>query len=444
MTPLTLDRSIFLDLVEQDRPLSEIRDLLGMWLQAGATRDEIRVALNEIRAQLQAAGQDTQEDRVLDALDIVEGWVSPHLKLVEAPAGVDDMAAPTQATVLLPAEGEFAQISSDLVVPALTEAGLRPVSPSQAVDKPKTVFSLIDSIKRSSVVVVDVTGLDAFILYALGLAHGLEKPTVLLTQEISELPFDLRSYNVVPYSTRLDEIGRLKDDLRKVLLEFAEKDHSLATPVTDILGPRLKSPNVENDQAEAEDEAPGIYDLLPSSIRAMEELGADTVVFGNLTEALGSAVQAQTAEIESAKARGGPGALGRTMLSVRTVTAHVDEYADQVAEIAPKFEAQWSEFFNSAMGWLELVDLESQEDREAAIEYAGHLADLRETMLGSAHHVEGFRGAVVGLRERRLSKDLGRSLSRVEKLLRAWIEQVLTGASQLERMRALLLERLEG
>jgi len=444
MTPLTLDRSTFLDLVERNRPLSEIRDLLAVWLEAGATREQVRATLNDVRAQLGAAGREADEDRVLDALDIVEGWVSPHLRLSATGPGPEDMSASTQATVLLPADGEFAQIAGDLVLPALQEAGLHSVSPSQAVDKANTVFSLIESIKRSTVVVVDVTGLDAFILYALGLAHGLEKPTVVLTQEISELPFDLRSYNVVPYSTRLDEIGRLKDDLRKVLLELAEMDHSLATPVTDIVGSRLRGPNGDKEQTAHDDEPPGIYDLVPSSVQAMEALGADTVKFGNLTETLGSAVQAQTVEIESAKARGGPGALGKTLLSVRTVTAHVDEYADQVAAIAPRFEEQWSAFFRDTMGWLELVDLESDEDRQAGIEFVGHLADLRETMLGSAHQVEGFRGAVVGLRERRLSKDLGRSLSRVEKLLRAWIDQVLTGASQLERMRALLLERIEG
>jgi hypothetical protein len=267
---------------------------------------------------------------------------------------------------------------------------------------------------------------------------------VVLTQDISELPFDLRSYNVVPYSTRLDDIGRLKDDLRKMLVELGEADYALATPVTDIGGSRHRPRMAVNEQAINEDEPLGIYDVLPSSIQAMEAIGAATERFGGLTEELGTATQAQAAEIEAAKARGGPGALGKTLLCVRTVTAHVDEYADQVATILPEYREQWATFVDGAMVWLELVDVQSEDDREAGLAFADQLVDLQRSILGAVKHVEGFRGAVVGLRERRLRKDLGRSLSRVDKQLKEWIDQVLTGASHLERMRALLLERLRG
>lgn len=444
MTPLTLDRSAVVNLVEPARPLSQVRELLVSWAEAGASRDEIRSALNEVRSEYQAAGREAEEDRVLEVLDLVEDWVSPHLKL--AFAGPDAAAEPpstlTVATVLLPSEGEFQQIATDLVVPAVNEAGLEAVTPSQEASKANTVFTLIDKIKQSKVVVIDATGLDAFLLYALGVAHALETPAVVLSQDITELPFDLRSYNVVPYSTRLDEISRLKDDLRKVLFELAEVEYAVATPVKDIGGSRHKPTTAIHEEASAQEESPGIYDLIPSSLHAMEAIGTATAKFNELTGALGTVTQTESAEMEAANARGGPGAFGRSLLGIRTVTAHLDEHADQVAQILPAYREQWSSFVDDTLGWLELVDLQSEDDREAAVTFAAQLAELREVILGAAEGVEGFRGAVIELRARRLSKDLGRSLSRVDRQLKEWIDHALTGASHLERMRALLLERL--
>jgi nucleoside 2-deoxyribosyltransferase len=443
VTSLTLDRSAILNLVESARPLSDVRELLLSWAEAGASREAIRSALNEVRSQLRVAGREAEEDRVLEALDLVEGWVSPHLKIAFSGPDVAPDSVPTRnvATVLLPRDGEFAQIASDLVLPALTEAGFEARSPSQEAAEANTVFALIEEIKRSDVVVVDATGLDAFLLYALGVAHALEKPSVVLTQDIRDLPFDLRSYNVVTYSTRLDEISRLKDDLLKILHEFAEFDYVLATPVSDTGGSRRSSAgNKTVDQAV---ELLGIYDLVPSSVQAMEGITSATVEFGTLTERLGEAMQAQTAEIEVAKARGGPGAFSRSLLGVRTVTAHVDEYADQVSDILPRYADQWAAFVGDTLAWLELVDMQSEEDREAGLSFANQLADVRQLILSTVQHVEGFREAVVGLRARRLSKELGRSLGRVDRQLKEWIDQVLTGASNLERMRALVAERVD-
>jgi hypothetical protein len=443
VTSLTLDRSAILDLVENAHPLSDVRELLLSWAEAGASREAIRSALNEVRTQLQAAGREAEEDRVLEALDLLEGWVSPHLKIVfHGPDSAPESEwTQSVATVLLPRDGEFAQIAGDLVLPALTEAGFKAHTPSQHAAEANTVFALIEDIKRSDVVVVDATGLDAFLLYALGVSHALERPTVVLTQDVAELPFDLRSYNVVPYSTRLDEIGQLKDDLRKVIHELTELGHALATPVSDTRGPRRRAAG--HDVIAQAEELPGIYDLVPSSVEAMEGITSATVEFGSLTERLGEAIQAQTFEIEEAKARGGPGAFSRTLLGVRTVTAHVDDYADQVADILPGYGDQWAAFVTDTLAWLELVEMQSDEEREAGLSFANQLADVREVILGAVEHVEGFRNAVLDLRGRRLSKELGRSLGRVDRQLKEWMNQVLTGASSLERMRALVAERLD-
>ena len=45
----------------------------------------------------------------------------------------------------------------------------------------------------------DLTGKNANVLYELGLAHAIDKPVVLLSQSMDDVPFDLRALRVITY-----------------------------------------------------------------------------------------------------------------------------------------------------------------------------------------------------------------------------------------------------
>src|SRR5215212_2363683 len=49
-----------------------------------------------------------------------------------------------------------------------------------------------DSIRRARLVVAELTGRNANVLYELGLAHALGKPAVIITNTIDDVPFDLK------------------------------------------------------------------------------------------------------------------------------------------------------------------------------------------------------------------------------------------------------------
>ena len=51
----------------------------------------------------------------------------------------------------------------------------------------------MSGISDADLVVADLTGLNANVMYEVGVAHALRKPTLVVTQEIDELPFDLRT-----------------------------------------------------------------------------------------------------------------------------------------------------------------------------------------------------------------------------------------------------------
>ena len=52
-------------------------------------------------------------------------------------------------------------------------------------------------IKQSAVLLADLTDRNPNVFYELGLAHGIARPAVLVTDRIEDVPFDLRSLRLL-------------------------------------------------------------------------------------------------------------------------------------------------------------------------------------------------------------------------------------------------------
>jgi|SRR5882672_2991772 len=65
----------------------------------------------------------------------------------------------------------------------------------------REVMTLIwEEILRSDLIIADLTGKNANVFYELGYAHALAKRTILITQSMKDVPFDLRHQQLVEYA----------------------------------------------------------------------------------------------------------------------------------------------------------------------------------------------------------------------------------------------------
>ncbi len=62
-------------------PVNELRNWLLQLLADGQTREAILELLEHARQQLRQANRETDEDAVMDVMDFLFGWCSPHMKL---------------------------------------------------------------------------------------------------------------------------------------------------------------------------------------------------------------------------------------------------------------------------------------------------------------------------------------------------------------------------
>jgi nucleoside 2-deoxyribosyltransferase len=163
---------------------------------------------------------------------LLQQWLSPAANHDAVPLAVEAAkrawagAAPT-CFVALAFVPEMEQLCSDYIVPAISSAGLRKVSTDAAMSGDITQ-QILDAIERARVVIgllddrrqsPDSNGrqINANVMYEVGFAHALGKPTVLITGDSADLPFDLRVHWVITYSERDQLTERVTRALKTVL-----------------------------------------------------------------------------------------------------------------------------------------------------------------------------------------------------------------------------------
>ncbi len=96
---------------------------------------------------------------------------------------------------------------------------------------------IILDLDRSDLVVADLTGLNPNVMYELGIRHGFTKKTVLLSQDISELPFDLKNYHCIEYAWKnKNDREKVSKDIRETLKEIENDPDVRFGPVHSHLG----------------------------------------------------------------------------------------------------------------------------------------------------------------------------------------------------------------
>jgi nucleoside 2-deoxyribosyltransferase len=99
-------------------------------------------------------------------------------------------------------DGERVQ---DAVRRAIEEAGFRAVRPDREISPgAELATNILDSIRQSDLVIADVSRQNPNVLYEVGFAHALRKPTILLFNIKSDydLPSDLAGLQYIPYDLR--------------------------------------------------------------------------------------------------------------------------------------------------------------------------------------------------------------------------------------------------
>ena len=119
-----------------------------------------------------------------------------------------------RAFVAMPFSEPFNTLYDHVIRPVSIDGGFDPVRIDD-ISRPGIIFEDIQrEIAIATVVVAEITAANQNVFYELGYAHGFHKPTILLAQRNSELPFDIRSYRVIFYDDTIGGRPNVENELR--------------------------------------------------------------------------------------------------------------------------------------------------------------------------------------------------------------------------------------
>lgn len=128
------------------------------------------------------------------------------------------------AFVVMPFDSDFDDVYQLGIKPAAEAAGYYCERLDEQIFDETMLARIYNQIGKADIVIGDMTGRNPNVFYEIGYAHALNKRTVLLTKETSDIPFDLTHHFHIVYKGKINNLNQqLTERLRHYILNPASE-----------------------------------------------------------------------------------------------------------------------------------------------------------------------------------------------------------------------------
>jgi len=118
--------------------------------------------------------------------------------------------------VLTPFHPDFENVYQ-VIKKACSDIKMTAIRSDEDYVKTDILKHIIKSIVEARVIVANLDGRNANVFYELGIAHALNKPTILLSNANDNVPFDVQGKYLILYNSDISLAQKLKESLLKIL-----------------------------------------------------------------------------------------------------------------------------------------------------------------------------------------------------------------------------------
>ena len=204
------------------------RALLKEWRERSSEIDGVVDADEVVKALSRWTGIDAETIRKRDTSTVpqsahLDKKGLPHFERLQCESilhGQDIKIQPGTGFVLMPHRPEFRSIYDKIIEPVMAKNGIKSTI-AQDIYKPGAILNQVWScIRKSEVIVADVSGCNANVIYELGLCFGLHRLPIILLRDPNELPFNLQSLRYIQYEDSAAGAKALEQNLSAAITEF--------------------------------------------------------------------------------------------------------------------------------------------------------------------------------------------------------------------------------
>lgn len=364
------------------------------------------------------------------------------------------MAHQPNVFIIQPFDDSFEDLFRDHLVPIFENTGYN-INKADSLNSQRNILeNIIQGISSADLLVADLTNLNPNVFYELGIAHGIGIPTVLITKDIEELPFDLQAYQTIEYSLRYDEV----EDFRKKLSDIAESHKegaiSFGNPVSDYSDVEIAQPSeIETDSSADEQEGDtedrkkkertpdkGILDYASESDERLSDLQENIEYITLKTHELESDITAHTQEIGELENKQGSNVRKRANAIAREVAKIFRSYSETVEERTEKINEDLNFIMDGQEKLIEVMDPSDPEQRSILKREKEELDDYVNESKIATRHIDEFRREVSGLTG--LNREMTKASRELAATLSSLISVLQEGSAKAERFITLIEQNL--
>lgn len=284
-----------------------------------------------------------------------------------------------KAFVLMPFDKEFDDIYDYLIHDPLSEAGYDVKRADDILNQGNILSDIIQSIINSDLIVADLSTTNPNVYYELGIAHSHRKNVMMLTQNVKELPFDLRSYRIIPYSNHFAKMHNARQQIQKVIKDVLANNVKFGNPVTDFNSSgfdSFTSDTLSQVTPECQDDL-GLIDhsiALEDNLKVMTDIIAGV---GDYSNALTSDMNSAVDRIEGVE-KDAPRKQRKTWQSL---AAKFDEFTSWLQNSNGQYRGALEKVTQSIDAILSGEFNITEQDKEDLVKFAQELNDTEEAMI---------------------------------------------------------------
>lgn len=315
---------------------------------------------------------------------------------------------PPKAFVLMPFDPRLGPIFEQLICPALEDLGYEVARADTQLTQQNILRDIIAGIAEATLIVADLTTLNPNVMYELGIAHGLQIPTVLITQSLEEVPFDLRAYRVVQYSSMFADAPKLLDALKELGARRLEGTSAFGSPVLDFLGARNVPPAVAQTRPTDDEPVASVGESAPElapdpepeapkgfldfAVASEEETDRMTVLLNQInsaTRTFGARLEQRTAELSRASDN------VKLALAVSVHAASdMTTYAEELDAIVPEYSQLTDQLSDDLSDFVTHMSMSGADDRDSTLAFRATMSEQGPIARESLGSIAEFRQTV--------------------------------------------------
>ncbi len=314
-----------------------------------------------------------------------------------------------KAFVLMPFDAELDAVYRSFISKCVSAAGFEVFRADDLLNQQNILNDIVESIAESDLIIADLTGSNPNVYYELGIAHTLDKPTVLLAQDLDEVPFDLQSHRVITYGTHFEEMARAQEELSRLVSQAIEGTLKFGSPVSDAkvtptksqlasprdgLQPEDTHPQDSSDE-DWEDTEPGLIDHLVDMEEGFTELNELTTGIANETQTIGAKTTEITEALQESNRNPSQGSASYRRKLIRKLAKELDLYGSSLGKNNSEYRVALSKTGNSLEAILR-SDLQPS-DEEALRDFLSNIEQMKGGALTARDSMQSMRDVMEGL-----------------------------------------------